>query len=89
VKLEQEIIMPADISALALSDEGKLAAGDNNRLVRLWNIGAPQPMGEFSFKAFNSEDNYSNHVSHLAFSPKGHQLAAELGRWMVILEFKR
>jgi WD40 repeat protein len=89
VKLEQEISMPTDVSALALSDKGKLAAGDNNKLVRLWNIGNPQPIGEFNLKWFSSEGNYSNDVSQVAFSPEEHQLAARLGRWIVILELKR
>jgi hypothetical protein len=94
LELELETSMPTPVSALALSNDGRLAAGDENRLVRVWDIGNPQPIGAFSFAGFVSkrvskEDTTIPKVTRLAFQPQGNQLAALMDSWMVILELPR
>jgi hypothetical protein len=70
--------MPDDVSALALSDDGKLAASDWNGHLRVWNITARRMTGWFDCEASK------NRGFILRFQPGGNKLAVtDKLNWMV------
>ncbi len=69
-KLLMKAAMPKPVTGLALS-EGRLAAGDNNGNIRVWNVAGHALLGEYVTPQ-------PAMINKLAFQPGGTRLAASL-----------
>jgi WD40 repeat protein len=75
-KLELEINMSDSVSALALSDDGWLAASDRKGFLRVWDVNAGNLVGQRRFSGNGLNEKYE---PTLVFQPKGNKLFTTYG----------
>ncbi|MDR1063536.1 MAG: hypothetical protein LBL48_06345 [Azoarcus sp.] len=65
-RLEQTVIAPGNVATLALSDDGRLASGDNDGRIRVWDIASGKLIGKFDKRLWQ--------IFSLVFQPGGNIL---------------
>ncbi|MDR1062973.1 MAG: hypothetical protein LBL48_03430 [Azoarcus sp.] len=65
-RLEQTIIAPGNVVSLAFSDDGRLASGDNDGRIRIWDIASGKLIGKLDKKPWQTFS--------LVFQPGGNML---------------
>jgi WD40 repeat protein len=84
-QLEQKLEMPGIVSALVLSDDGWLAAMDQNGRLRVWDVTTGTLVGVAQYDQEGITD-YLPERTQLAFRPGGRHLAAGVRDHLKILE---
>ncbi|MDR1228540.1 MAG: WD40 repeat domain-containing protein, partial [Azoarcus sp.] len=82
-KLELEITMPGPVGALALSDDGWLAAYDYKGFIRVWNVATGKLAGQHSLAdaqpgAFDGKTIHGAYAPKLVFQPGSSKLFTTL-----------